>query len=219
MVLGGTLLPNTSRLIESLLSLFFMLKQPKEFYIAPNFPDIINTNGTWRNGKRTSHRLNHKHANGREFLRRRACYIYILKHGKENPVSWMGIALAGMVRDCCHYTDWYFFRFPFFLFFPGSYWISLNGNGVHLLDWRHCYHVLARSLISALRPAHLPSISLNNWKVRPTKRGNVILAKVSFFTTLWKGDADLRLCITTVEDGWRTSAFFNTRLVSTHYTL
>ena len=25
--------------------------------------------------------------------------------------------------------------------------------------------------------------------------------------TLWTGDADLRLCITTVEDGWSTSAF------------
>jgi hypothetical protein len=27
------------------------------------------------------------------------------------------------------------------------------------------------------------------------------------FNTLWTGDADLRLCITTVEDGWSTSAF------------
>ena len=26
-------------------------------------------------------------------------------------------------------------------------------------------------------------------------------------TALWTGDADLRLCVTTVEDGWRTSAF------------
>ena len=25
--------------------------------------------------------------------------------------------------------------------------------------------------------------------------------------TLWTGDADLRLCITTVQDGWRKSAF------------
>ena len=36
----------------------------------------------------------------------------------------------------------------------------------------------------------------------------------------WRtGDADLRLYITTVQDGWRKSEFFNMPLVSTHITL
>ena len=38
------------------------------------------------------------------------------------------------------------------------------------------------------------------------------------FNTLWMGDADLHLYITTVKDGWCKSAFL-TRLVSTHITL
>jgi hypothetical protein len=40
-----------------------------------------------------------------------------------------------------------------------------------------------------------------------------------YFNTLWTGDADLRLCITTVQDGWRKSAFFDMRLVSMYITL
>jgi hypothetical protein len=34
-----------------------------------------------------------------------------------------------------------------------------------------------------------------------------IFTDIRHINTLWTGDADLRLCITTVEDGWRTSAF------------
>jgi hypothetical protein len=39
-----------------------------------------------------------------------------------------------------------------------------------------------------------------------------------FFNTLWMGDADLRLYITTVQDGWRKSAFFNALAFHAHNT-
>jgi hypothetical protein len=41
----------------------------------------------------------------------------------------------------------------------------------------------------------------------------------STINTLWTGDADLRLYIKTVQDRLCKSAFFKSRLVSTHYTL
>ena len=42
---------------------------------------------------------------------------------------------------------------------------------------------------------------------------------VKVINTLWTGDADLRLYITTVRDGRRKYAFLTTRFVSTHCTL
>ena len=52
-----------------------------------------------------------------------------------------------------------------------------------------------------------------------SKHRGALVVSVKHLNTMWTGDADLRLCITTVEDGWRTSAVLNTRLVSTHYTI
>ena len=53
----------------------------------------------------------------------------------------------------------------------------------------------------------------------------LLLHSVIFFNTLWTGDADLRLYITTVQDGWGKSAFLTrawfprTKHLITQYTL
>ena len=44
-------------------------------------------------------------------------------------------------------------------------------------------------------------------------------SSIRTLNTLWTGDADLCLCITTVEDGWRTSAFLTRAWFHALYTI
>jgi hypothetical protein len=52
-----------------------------------------------------------------------------------------------------------------------------------------------------------------------TEKTTSVVARLQSVNTLWTGDTDLRLYITTLQDGWCKSAFLTRSLVSMHYTL